>query len=307
MKTNISTGSIIFFCLSLFPNISFAQSTQIPGDLPKVMLERTEIRVLHSEIVGQDYELFISLPYSYSDTETDYPVIFLLDPYRAFSMMKGFTDVLAAPFQIIPEVILVGIGYGGEGLNARLNYAVGRVRDYTPEQDSYTEERYESLLTDAGIEETDVISGKASAFLDFIHLELFPFIESNYRIDSEDRMLSGYSFGGTFALYTLFNEPELFDKYFIGSPSVDFKDKVLFDYENDYSKTHCDLKAHVFISVGGNERSFGDNQEMVDSLYSRNYKSLELIKVVFDNESHTSCYPAAMSRGLIELFKEKDK
>jgi predicted alpha/beta superfamily hydrolase len=272
----------------------------------EVSLERTEIRKIHSRIVGQEYELLISLPYSYENTNEDFPVIFLLDPYRAFAMNKGFTDVLAAPFKIIPEVILVGIGYGGEDLNARLNYAVGRVRDYTPAQDSYTEERYEELISDAGIAGIDLVSGQASAFLGFIKTELIPFIDSIYRIDNGNKMLSGYSFGGTFAMYSLLTAPELFDKYFIGSPSLGFKDRILFEYESKYSEAHNDLNARVFISVGENERSYAENREMIDSLISRNYSSLELIEVSFSNEGHTSCYPAAMSRGLIELYKNDD-
>ncbi len=45
---------------------------------------------------------------------------------------------MTAPSPILPEVILVGIGYGGEGIHARLNWALGRVRDYTPVQDTAT-------------------------------------------------------------------------------------------------------------------------------------------------------------------------
>jgi len=37
-------------------------------------------------------------------------------------------------------------------------------------------------------------------------------------------------------------------------------------------------------------------------LLSRNYKSLKLETAIFENESHVTCYPAALSRGLVELF-----
>ena len=46
---------------------------------------------------------------------------------------------------------------------------------------------------------------------------------------------------------------------------------------------------------------------MVERLNSHNYNSLNLEIVIFENESHYTCYPAAMSRGLIELFNNEDE
>lgn len=303
MTNNIFKFGLLVCAFNLFQITIIAQTLPIIEDHPRVILERTEIRELHSNIVGQNYELYISLPHSYKTSDTTYPVIFLLDPYRAFSMVKGFTDVLTAPFPILPEVILVGIGYGGEGINARLNYALGRVRDYSPVQNSATEEWYEQAIEKAGIPNIDVTSGGAPQFLQFIKKELFPFIESNYRIDTNVRMLSGYSFGGLFGLYALFHDPNLFDKYFIGSPSIGFNNEITFEYESNYANNHKDLKAEIFMSVGEKEESYTKYiEEMVEQLKSHNYKSLKLTVVIFENESHITCYPAAMSRGLIELF-----
>jgi len=305
-KQNIKLGLwVCFFCL--FQNTIIAQSLPTIQDHSVVTLERTEIKILHSDIVGHDYELFISLPYSYAESDTNYPVIFLLDPYRAFSIVKGFTDAMAAPFPILPEMILIGIGYGGEGINARLNYAVGRARDYSPVQDTATEEWYEKAIEKAGISNIDVISGGAPLFLKFIRDELFPFVESNYRIDTNTRMLSGYSFGGLFGLYALFHDPALFNKYFLGSPSIGFKDGISLKYESDYAHNHKDLKAEVFISVGEKEELYAKNLNiMIQQLNSRNYDNLKLESVIFEDESHSSCYPAAMSRGLIELFNNEN-
>lgn len=308
MTNNIFKPALLVCALYLFGNTIIAQTLPIIENHPNVVLERTEIRELHSDIVGQDYELYISLPRSYATEDTSYPVIFLLDPYRAFSMVKGFTDALTAPFPVIPEVIVVGIGYGGEGMEARLNWALGRVRDYTPVQNAATEEWYEKAIEKAGIPGIDVISGGAPLFLEFIRKELFPFIETNYRIDTNVRMLSGYSFGGLFGLYALFHDPALFDKYFIGSPSIGFKEGITFEYESNYANNHSDLKAEVFMSVGEKEESYAINlKKMLEQLNSRNYENLKLQTVIFENESHITCYPAAMSRGLIELFKNNDE
>ena len=153
----------------------------------------------------------------------------------------------------------------------------------------------------------EVQTGGAALFLDFIKKELFPFIETNYRIDKNDRMLSGYSFGGLFAMYALFYEPGLFSKYFIGSPSIHFKDGITYDYELNYASNHSDLEADVFISAGELEDRTSQNiKKMVELLSSRNYENLNLKMVIFENEDHVTCYPAAMSRGLVELFSNED-
>ncbi len=236
----------------------FSQILQENESPPRITLERTEIRLLHSEIVGQDFELYVSLPNNYSKSNTNYPVIFVLDPYRDFLIMKGISDVLASS-QIIPEVILVGIGYGGEGFNAFINYALGRLRDYTPVQDTAKEEWSRKAAENLGIDDINIISGGSPSFLEFIRKELFPFMESNYHINSKDRMLSGYSDGGLFGLYVLFHDPDLFDKYLIGSPSIYYKDGILLEYESNYATTHEDLKAEVFMSSGELEEVTAEN------------------------------------------------
>ena len=309
MRKDICKKTFFLFAFYLTSNAIIAQTLPATKEYPGITLERTETRILRSEIVDQDYELLISLPRSYSTSTTKYPVIFLLDPFRAFSMVKGFTDALTAPFQIIPEVILIGIGYGGDGMQGRLNWALGRVRDYTPVQNSDTEEWYENAIEASGLSDINVISGGAPLFLDFIRTELFPFVESNYRIDTSERMLSGYSFGGLFGIYALFHDPALFDKYFLGSPSIGFQDGISLEYEVRYAKTHEDLEAEVFMSAGEKEDSYIEYlNKMVEQISEHHYKSLTLDTHIFENESHVTCYPAAMSRGLIELFgKENDE
>ncbi len=225
----------IYYAVILFllPCLLMAQAELSMEEYPEVALERTELRTLHSEIVGQDYEILISLPKTYSSRDTVYPVIFLLDAYRVFSTMKGITDLFTSPFPIIQEVIIVGIGYGGDGQKAMLNWAVGRTRDLTPVKSIATEEYIEKRIENMGITGIDVQTGGAPLFLDFIRNELFPFVESNYRIDTNMRILSGHSFGGLFGLYTLFHDPDMFSKYLIGSPSVAYEDEITLDMKSN--------------------------------------------------------------------------
>jgi len=307
MAQKIFIIGVFVFTLMQIHILILCQSLPLNEEFPEVVLERTEVRTLHSEYVGQDFELFISLPRSYKTTETTYPVVFILDSYWAFTLVKGLTDGLSWPNPMIPEVILVGIGYGGKGQEAALNWVVGRTRDLTPVKNSVREESYQNRLTRNGILNIDIETGGAPQFLDFISKELFPLIESNYRIDNNLRMLSGYSAGGLFGLYTLFHDPDLFSKYFIGSPSItSFQDSITFKYELDYANSHTDLSADVFMSVGQLEEENSESMKRIaDLIYSRNYKHLNLKTMVFENENHYTCYSVAITRGLIELLRKK--
>src|SRR5690606_31076537 len=83
----------------------------------------------------------------------------------------------------IPEVIIVGITWGG----ANPNYDQLRARDLTPPNAVQ-----------------GVMYGNAANFLGFIKNELTPFVESTFRVKKNDRTLVGSSFGGLFTLYALF-------------------------------------------------------------------------------------------------------
>ena len=296
----------LFVLLFLFNNL-MGQNDHELRTKKGVTLERTEIRVLHSKIVDQDYELWVSLPGSYTSSDRYYPLIIVLDPYRSFLIMKAGVDVFSTPpAKIIPEVILVGIGYGGDESNALENYAVGRTRDLTPTYDSIAEASLGRIMEASGFAHCAFRTGGAPLFLEFIRDELLPYIHSNYRADMKNKTLYGYSYGGLFGLFTLFHAPETFNKYLIGSPSIHYSGGITFLYESEYATSNADLNAMVFMSSGSLEKSTMENMvKMENLLVSRNYPNLKLKTVIFENESHISCAPAAISRGLVDLFKSK--
>jgi predicted alpha/beta superfamily hydrolase len=301
----IQVGFLVFIFSSSLCQC-FSQSEQLINNYQEYSFENTEVRTFHSRIVGQDYEIVVSLPKSYSVKDTVFPVIFLLDPYRVFSMVKGYTDVLTTPYTYMPEVIIVGIGNGGKGREEMFNWALGRTRDLTPVKSTATEEIYRKRFAAVGAPNVEIQTGGAPLFLDYIKKELFPFVETNYRIDNFSRMLSGYSLGGLFAMYVLFHEPGLFSKYFIGSPSIHYKDGITFEYESNYAGNYSDLQADVFINAGALEDVTSQNVTKIEGLLSsRNYENLYLKSVIFDHENHVTCYPAAMGRGLIELYNKE--
>ena len=192
--------------------------------ITEVTLFNTEKRILHSEIINDDFEIYISLPYSYVNTDTIYPVFFNLDANISFGITDNVVH-LGALNREIPEMIVVGIAYTIQGIE---DWAAWRCRDFRPTSNPEKDKTWQDRLSQAtGRNDIVVASGGADKFLSFICEELIPFIESNYRVSSSDRTIAGVSASGLFTLYTLFKKPETFQRYFAGSPSINWDEPYM--------------------------------------------------------------------------------
>ena len=309
------------FCLMLAPR---AQGAETP-----VTLENTEVRMLRSEIVGQDYRLLIAKPFAPpSAAATKYPVIYLLDADMSFPLVRQVVLSLQGGFEV-PPVLIVGIGYAGGPREG----AIRRNRDYTPTPDP---EFMKHAARWAGGGPGSDESGGAPKFLRFIREELKPFIESQYPVDPTDSTIFGDSFGGLFAAYSLFAEPDTFQRYILGSPSLWWDNSHVVQMERTYAQSNDDLQARVFIGAGDHERVeheddqfermpppmkkemeamrelMGDRMQMVEviepfveSLQGRRYAGLELELFLFPEETHSSAPPMTLSRGLRVVFGDR--
>lgn len=306
MKSIYRFGTLLGACWLLTIQAGNAQNLNDGSAAGALSLENTEVLTISSEILQRDYELWISLPRSYSSGNQRFPVIIQTDAYRSFITTKGMIDVFTFPYTFIPESILVGIGYGGRGTNASRQWAEGRTRDLTPVEDTAYERAFAETIRGMGFQIDEIETGGASGFLAFIKNELLPYLDTHYRTDPGHRMFSGYSFGGLFGCYVLFHDPELFDMYLLGSPSLHYGNEITFHYEEAYAAANEDLNARVFMSFGKSEEfSIPYLERMENTLSSRGFDHLSLHTVIFEGESHVSCYPAALSRGLLTLFQEE--
>jgi hypothetical protein len=260
--------------------------------------------MLYSEIIKQNFEIYISLPYTYFTSDITYPVLFSLDANVKFGMISNVVNNLGTLTKELPEIIVVGIAYPIKGI---AEWAALRKRDTTPTSDPTYDKQWADYLNKAtGRDDIIVQSGGADKFLDFIRDELIPFIESNYRVSSKDRALHGTSFGGLFALYALFQHPELFQRYFAGSPSIGWNESYMYELENEFAAAHEDLPVRLFMCAGGleSESNINNMKKMGQLLRSRKYQSFELEMHIFDNETHGSTVSAAIGRGLKILYKK---
>ncbi len=263
---------------------SSALSPAVPKVLPNVTLPGSELRQIKSSETGRDYDIYIRPPDGYTpEGKQKYPVLYLLDGQWDFKLLDSIYGGLYYD-GYIPEMFIVSITYSGP--NADYNSL--RAIDYTPFQDAYVQG-----------------SGHAPEFLAFLKKELFPLIESNYRVDPSRRVLMGHSFGGTFTLYALFTEPELFSGYVAGSPAVVFGDNFAFKQEAEYAKSHQDLPVRLYLFVGGSEDLRYPVEEFMKVLRGRNYPGLEIETRTLEDERHAGVKPEGFNRGLRYIFQGK--
>jgi uncharacterized protein len=312
MKKHRNSLSILLIILqavlfTAFAPVTFSQQlkdvTESTG-YPPATIPNTEVRRFYSKILDREMNIFIKLPVTYLlDKEKKYPAWYYTDANRAFSMMANIVSIFEIPPQNQEEIILVGIGYKIRDMGDWADY---RTRDLTPVNIPSTDEYWDKALSQMTGREFNVKSGGSDKFLDFISKELIPFIESNYRVSSGERCLGGYSYGGLFSLYALFTRPELFTKYFAGSPSISYGDELLFNLEKKFASTHKDLNARLCMTVGGKEDSvtIADMNRMASTLRSGNYPGLSVESFVFPDEWHQSCMAAALMRGFTVLSKK---
>jgi len=115
----------------------------------------------------------------------------------------------------MPETIVAGIGNPIRAFPTDderwSKWLAWRMRDLSPTHTQQIDDAF-------GIE--NIQSGGAPDFLQFLELELIPFIEKEYSAKSTNRIYAGFSLGGLFGLYALFQRPALFQNYIIGSASI---------------------------------------------------------------------------------------
>lgn len=242
---------------------------------------------LHSEIVGVDYRILVSLPAQYAEPDGSFPVIYNLDSDITFGMVTDISRMLRLDSEM-PATMVVGIAYGA----SEDDWRRGRNRDLTP----------------VAVDWLEGESGGARQFLSFIAEELVPRIDRRYRTRSGDRTLCGASFAGLFTLYALFEEPELFRRYLAAVPTVGYGDRILFAMEEELAQVRTDVGARVFISAegSGEEVSFlrywSSIYDFAARLRGRGYPGLQLRTVVLEGESRASAQPRSFTAGLKYLF-----
>ena len=295
MKTICFTTMIAVTMLFCSNGIQ-AQTTQ--SQLKQACLDNTEQFSITSKYVeGETYVIQIGLPIGYSTSQKSYPVLYVTDGDVQFGMARGIANEGWMRLgNDIKDIIVVGIGYG-QGIDVLVKK---RARDLAPSKDT---------TWVVGRKYTN--AGGADNFLKFIQYELFPVVNKNYRITPDSVAIFGHSFGGLFAAYILFKQPELFQGYIISSPPVIWNNKSLLKLEAEYFSNHKELNKIVYLSIGSLEGKTPNNKDAMNlinefsqNIQAHNYKGLTLVTRIFEGETHSSVPPTVLNNGMRTLFKK---
>lgn len=273
MKKLLALFIVVLFCQDVYSQI---QEVTIPG---------SQVRTITSSIVkGQEYELHILLPGNYSKSTKKYPVVYLMDSQWDFPLVKSLYGQHYYD-GFIPEMIIVGVTWGG----IRPNADSLRARDYTPTNEKRLPQ-----------------SGGADNFLSFMKNELFPFIESNYRAESNNRTLIGCSLGGLITLYALFTQPDLFHGYVAASPAFGWDREVIYQYEKKYFESNYSKPQRLYMTMGDVERSTPAFNRFAKHLDGRHYSALKIKSKVLENTGHSGTKGEGFARGLQYVFERNN-
>jgi predicted alpha/beta superfamily hydrolase len=251
---------------------------------PPHVITNSELRVLPVSAHGRNYQLHVRLPGSYgTDTAKRYPVLYVTDGYWDFPTIVTSYDNLAYD-QVVPEFIVVGLGYAGENLD------YGKLRGW------------ELSPVRTGLLELG--TGHADKFLDSLEKEIIPFIEREYRADPAHRVLAGSSLGGLFALYTMYTKPELFEGYIAASPAVVVGNDWLLGYEEKFAQSGRPLKARLYVTGAENEWPgfLAGIKRYQQRLAERNYPGFVHESRIIDGERHAGTKAESYTRGMRFVF-----
>jgi hypothetical protein len=218
MKKSIFIFALIFFMVS-------SLKAQEKRKTDSLILSK-----IYSKTLSEERKIIVHLPLNYSkENSKKYPVMYVLD---ASKFDFDISDRLFAfsSAEIIPECIVVGL----------MNNKGKRELDLTPP------------FMQIEVDSTDSPYGKGDQFLKFMETELIPYIDSIYRTSSY-RTISGHSRSGLFVLYTLIENPSLFNARFCYStPAWRFDNMIIKKVETSLKNQKIDA-GYLYLSVGENE------------------------------------------------------
>ncbi|WP_405206563.1 serine hydrolase [Aquimarina sp. LLG6339-5] len=286
MKNKAGVSLIILFLAII--NIGFTQENSKGASLVVPQIQVVPIKDTQTE---RNYELYIELPEDYAENPNKkYPVLYYTDAMWHLEMLSGATEYM------LEDVILVGISWQldiNEDLKNERGKHVSRFRDYSISKHSKpaVQEKYQF--------------GQANIHLGFIRNDVITYVDKTYRTDPNSRTYFGYSLSGEFGAYILMSQPDTFNNYILGSPSIKNEVAYLSELNTkfgpfDASNRNSSLNANVFISYGSLEKEMEPIEEFIKLLKDRRDNGLSILNEVIDG-NHGTAFPMTAVRSVAWL------
>ncbi|WP_430411493.1 serine hydrolase [Kordia sp.] len=291
----ITKLSILTIILSF--NTVFAQENSVKeftsnGEGTSLVLPHIQVIPIKDTKTERNYELYIELPEDYSEnTNKTYPVLYYTDATWHREMLSGATEYM------LEDVILVGISWQldiNEDLKKERGTHVSRFRDYSSRKSNKPKIQAKYQL------------GQADKHIDFIRNDVITYVDNTYRTDLNSRTYFGYSMGGEFGAYVLLTQPDIFNNYILGSPSIKNDVPYLTKLNSkfgpfDASNRKSSLNANVFIAYGSLEEEMVEPiEEFIKLLKDRRDGGLAVHKEVIEG-NHGTAFPMTAVRSIAWL------
>ena len=202
---------------------------------------------IKSKILKEDRQIQIFIPESYEKTDKKFPVLYILDGQRLFPFGVSLLKSFTQ-FKQTPEFIIVGI----------TNKYPNRFGHFSDEE---------------------------KKFLTFIEEDVISFVDNSFRTSNE-RLIFGWEYGGSFVIQTMIDRSDLFDAYLVASP-FPLTNKIT-ELDNFLSKKMSADKM-LYFSVSPNENQVNVGTKKLDSLLKlKAPKTLNWTYKELENEEHRS-------------------
>jgi uncharacterized protein len=291
----------VFGLLAVGVGASTGVAQQTRADTaPPVTLANTHVHVLHSRVNGRTYRIDVALPSAYVSAGprdvSRYPSLYLLD-MGLFPLL--YVHQQFAAFRHPTRTILVGVSVPADSLRKWDD----RESDYTAPLTAADSQYFKRT----GM--TPPLGGGAPQFLRVLKEEIIPLIDRSYRT-SGDRGIEGVSLAGFFVAYAMLEEPDLFARYAMVSPSLWYpwgREKgMILEREPEFAKQHPTFHKVVYVNVGSEENSsmlavaWQFVRQLCNSISNGYYKGVDLGAETIPDMPHGS--PTASVRALAALY-----
>lgn len=277
--------AIILAAMCLLPFSTVHATGPEAGDVSAYQIPRSRVVPIQDTGTERQYELYIKLPEDYAkDPNVKHPVVYTTDGAWHMEAISGIAEF------VLPNAIVVAISWqkdSAKDFDGDERPFLSRFRDYTilPWSNPEHQAKYKA--------------GQAASHLAFIRDDVINYVEANYQTDPAERIYFGFSLGGAFGSYILFEKPDTFKHYVLGSPA--FSEESLAFVQNLAAQRQAEgapMNANVYVSVGEKETDAIPEVEAFMTTLERfngaglNVKALEVV----ERSGHSESFPATAVR-----------
>ena len=223
-------------------------------------------------------KIWLYLHENYATSTKKFPVIYMHDGQNLFDAKTAYAgewQIDETLDSLKAEVIVVGIEHGNEK----------RIDELTP----FKNEKYGG--------------GNANNYLDFIVLNLKPYIDATYRTKTGkyNTAIGGSSLGGLVSYYAALKYPKVFGKAIVFSPAFWINPEMYTLTENTKK-----MKSKLYFMYGDNEDEtmVADMERMIDLVNTTRCSCLHLTrtKVVPEGKHNEKLWSKEFAKAYLWLF-----